>query len=79
MWPVLRAGGAVRCGWVASESVLAAAVCVEGRGVGVCWCSRPLVGQQVPSRGIKLGWCGGPIDMVAAVEAPATGWRAAVA
>ena len=53
--------------------------CVEGGGVGVCWCSRPLVGQQVPSRGIKLGRCGGPIDMVAAVEAPATGWRAAVA
>ena len=26
LWPVLRAGGAVRCGWVASESVLAAAV-----------------------------------------------------
>jgi hypothetical protein len=45
----------------------------------VCWFSRTLVGQQVPSRGIQLGRCGGPTDMVAVVEALATGWRAAVA
>jgi hypothetical protein len=48
------------------KSALAA---VGGGGVGVCWCSRTLVGQQVPSRGVQMGRCGGPTDMVAVAEA----------